>query len=161
MLRNLCFFLFFRPSLFKSISNLLSSTLIIRPYFDNEFSLTEFNRGAKHALCVISNALAVGDTDSLQDLVDSQTLVEIKQNMSRYSSQQLSELAVRNPDDVYLMFPYQVGMIMNDTDKGTYKRYVVLNGASYVMLPHLNSTFLPCFRYPGTLCRNHHVFPHF
>lgn len=98
----------------------MSSFLIIRPYFDNEFSLKEFNRGAKQALLVISNALAVGDVDSLKQLLDQEAFLEIKENISRFSSQQLAQLAVSNPEDVYLSFPYQVGIIMNDNEKGIY-----------------------------------------
>lgn len=80
--------------------------------------MKEFARGAKHALFVISRALSVGDVDSLQDLVDKQALAEIKQNLSRYSADSLAALAIHNPEDVYLTFPYQVGIIMNDTEKG-------------------------------------------
>lgn len=93
--------------------------MIIKPYFDNDFSLKEFSKGAKQALFVISKALSVGDVDSLQDLVDKNVLVEIKENLNRYSADHLAELEIHNPDDVYLTFPYQVGIIMNDTEKGS------------------------------------------
>lgn len=92
--------------------------MIIKPYFDRDFSLKEFSRGAKQALYVVSNALSVGDTDSIQDMFDKDALAEIKQNMSHYSHSQLASLAVSNLEDVYFTFPYQVGIIMNDTDRG-------------------------------------------
>lgn len=112
------FFVHYRPSFFKSVSNLMSSFLIIKPYFDNDFSLKEFVRGTKQALLVIANALAVGDLDGLKELLDKEAFSEIKENIRRFDSKQLAELAVPNPEDVYLTFPYQVGIIMNDNAKG-------------------------------------------
>lgn len=112
------------PSFFKSISNLLAAAIIIKPYFDNEFSLKEFARGAKQALSIISNALSVGDVDSLKELLDKDAFTEIKQNVSQFSKDQLADLAVTDLEEVYLTFPYQVGIIMNDTDRGVQERFV-------------------------------------
>lgn len=108
-----------RPSFIKSLRNLISSVVIIKPYFDHEFGLKEFSRGAKHALSVVANAISVGDIDSLEDLVEKKAFDEIKLNLSKYSHEQLADFAIKNPEDVYLTFPYQVGIIMNDNEKGT------------------------------------------
>ncbi len=113
-------YVYHRPSFFKSISNLLAAAIIIKPYFDNEFSLKEFARGAKQALSIISNALSVGDVDSLKELLDKDAFTEIKQNVSQFSKDQLADLAVTDLEEVYLTFPYQVGIIMNDTDRGKF-----------------------------------------
>lgn len=40
------------PSVFKTIKNWIMMNFIIRPYFDNEFNVTDFVAGAKHALQV-------------------------------------------------------------------------------------------------------------
>ena len=97
---------------------MLAAAIIIKPYFDNDFTLKEFARGAKQALSIISCALSVGDIDSLKELLDKEAFAEIKQNLSRYTREQLVDLAVTDLEEVYLTFPYQVGIIMNDTDRG-------------------------------------------
>lgn len=58
------------PSVFKTISGFMQSALIIRPYFDNNFNMTDFSLGAKQALLVISSHLARGDTEGLTGLVE-------------------------------------------------------------------------------------------
>ncbi|KAK4029917.1 hypothetical protein OUZ56_022876 [Daphnia magna] len=121
------------PSFFKSVSNLMSSFLIIKPYFDNDFSLKEFVRGTKQALLVIANALAVGDLDGLKELLDKEAFSEIKENIRRFDSKQLAELAVPNPEDVYLTFPYQVGIIMNDNAKGVQERFVEITVCFHIL----------------------------
>lgn len=40
------------PSVFKTIKNWIMINFIIRPYFDNEFNVTDFVAGTKHALQV-------------------------------------------------------------------------------------------------------------
>lgn len=62
------------PSVFRTIHNYMQSALIIRPYMDNDFSLSEFSAGAKQALLVISSHLAKGDTEGLKGLVDDNAL---------------------------------------------------------------------------------------
>lgn len=42
------------PSLIKSVRNFILSTFIIKPYFDREFNLPDFVKGAKKALEVSS-----------------------------------------------------------------------------------------------------------
>lgn len=107
-----------RPKIFKSLGNMISAHLIVTPYFDNDFSLPEFVRGAKQALIFIANSLAKGDVDSLEGLVSKEALTEIRWNVSRCSLGQLSQLAINDPEEIYLSFPYKLGIIMNDTDKG-------------------------------------------
>ena len=46
-------------------------------------------------------------------------LQEIKMNLDRfYNNSKRLELEVKDAEDVYLNFPYQVGIIMNDTSSG-------------------------------------------
>lgn len=120
-------FLHYRPSFFKSFSAMMQSMLIIKPYFDNDFSLKEFNRGAKHALFTIANAISVGDLESVKELLDKDTYNEIKENMNRYSSEQLAQFAFSNLEDVYLSFPYQVGIIMNEIKEGIHWALLYVN----------------------------------
>jgi len=65
------------PSVFKTISGFMQSALIIRPYFDNTFNMTDFSQGAKQALLVISSHLARGETEGLTDLVE-RTALNVK-----------------------------------------------------------------------------------
>lgn len=106
---------------------MMQSMLIIKPYFDNDFSLKEFNRGAKHALFTIANAISVGDLESVKELLDKDTYNEIKENMNRYSSEQLAQFAFSNLEDVYLSFPYQVGIIMNEIKEGIHWALLYVN----------------------------------
>ena len=99
---------------------MIAAHLIVKPYFDNDFSIPEFVKGAKHALRMIANSLAKGDVDCLEGLVDKDALSEIRWNVSRCSSSQLSELAIHDPEEIYLSFPYKLGIIMNDTEKGPF-----------------------------------------
>ncbi len=65
------------PSVFKTISGFMQSALIIRPYFDNTFNMTDFSQGAKQALLVISSHLARGETEGLTGLVE-RTALNVK-----------------------------------------------------------------------------------
>jgi hypothetical protein len=59
--------------------------------------------------------LSKNDLDSLQGLVSREALVEIKSSLSRFSVQQMTDLAV-DKDDIYFCFPHEVGVMYDDED---------------------------------------------
>ncbi len=99
---------------------MLQIAWIVKPYFDNEFTVDDFLRGAKQALFIIANAISVGDLESVKEMLEEEAYNEIKENMKRCSSEQLAQFALSTLEDVYMTFPYQVGIIMNDNKDGTY-----------------------------------------
>lgn len=56
---------------------------------------------------VVSSALASGEMNSLDGLVSTEALDELKKNISVMSVSQRNEIAV-SKDDIYFSFPYQV-----------------------------------------------------
>lgn len=56
---------------------------------------------------VVSSALASGELNSLDGLVSTDALDELKKNLSVMSVSQRNEIAVIK-DDIYFSFPYQV-----------------------------------------------------
>jgi hypothetical protein len=64
----------------------------------------------------ISQCLAKGDYDKLEDVVSAEALREIKTNISRFSIQQREDLAVCK-DDIFFSFPYQVGVMFNENQR--------------------------------------------
>ena len=95
------------PNVFKSIGNFFQTILIIKPYFDSDFTLTEFIAGTKQAIQVISHQLSLGDTASLEGLVEREALQEIKTNLCFFTSEQRRMLAV-DSEDIFFTFPYKV-----------------------------------------------------
>jgi len=61
---------------FFNRNRFLAHTLIT-PYFDPDFRLKEFARGAKLAAVRVSEALSRGDLSSLEGLVDNECLVSV------------------------------------------------------------------------------------
>ena len=101
------------PSVFKSFRSFIFIHFIIRPYLDEEFVVKDFTLGAKQAVHVISNKLAQGDWDGLKGFITDDILPELKENMSKMTMAQRSEVAIAT-DDIYLTFPYQVGIIFDE-----------------------------------------------
>lgn len=56
---------------------------------------------------VVSSSLAAGEFQSLDGLVSSEALHELKKNLSVMSMSQRNEIAVIK-DDIYFSFPYHV-----------------------------------------------------
>lgn len=144
------------PSLLKSIKNWILVNFIIRPYFDQEFQMPDFVNGTKHALQVVSNALASGELQTLDGLVSTEALDEIKKNLFVMSVSQRTEVAV-NKDDIYFTFPYQVGVIFDESSDSVQKRFVEITMVFHVLrglkemrdngvTPPLNAGSLPEYR---------------
>ncbi|KRT82396.1 hypothetical protein AMK59_3667, partial [Oryctes borbonicus] len=110
------------PSLIKSIRNLILSTFIIKPYFDKEFNLPDFVRGSKQALEIVSSKISQGDVKNLEGLVTSDVVQSLQRSLALMSVFQREQIAVTS-EDIVFSFPYQIGIIFNETDINQ-KRYV-------------------------------------
>jgi hypothetical protein len=87
----------------------------------------------------VSKCLSKNDLDSLEGLVSSEAVVEVKSSLSRFSVQQLSDLAI-DKRDIYFSFPYEVGVMFDDEDGKlcsnrkyqTYQTYFIASQKRYV-----------------------------
>ncbi|XP_028031208.1 m-AAA protease-interacting protein 1, mitochondrial-like isoform X1 [Bombyx mandarina] len=104
------------PSFIKYVKNWMFSNFIIRPYFDQEFSLNEFIEASKHAVQIVSGALQNSDFKTLEGLVDKDAINALKTAVSQLSVSQRQLLAIEK-EDIFYAFPYQVGVIFDDSDK--------------------------------------------
>lgn len=95
------------PSFIKSFRSFFFLHIIIRPYLDNDFNLTEFVSGTKQALTVVSAKLSDGDWEGLKDFVSEDIISELRENQSKMSVAQRKEIAIKK-EDIYLSYPYQV-----------------------------------------------------
>ncbi|KAI8423647.1 hypothetical protein MSG28_012701 [Choristoneura fumiferana] len=104
------------PSFIKFIKNWMFANLIIRPYFEPEFSLSEFIEASKHAVQVVSEALQKSDFKSLEGLVDKEAIAALKTAVSQLSVTQRQLLSIEK-EDIFYAFPYQVGVMFDESDK--------------------------------------------
>ncbi|CAH1954994.1 unnamed protein product [Acanthoscelides obtectus] len=111
------------PSLLKSIRNFILATFIIRPYFDNDFSLSEFVLGSKKAVEVVSKNLSEGNMEALEGLVTKDIIPILQKSLPLLSLSQRELVAIAE-DDIYFCFPYQVGIIFNEEEGKEQKRFV-------------------------------------
>ena len=96
-----------RPQL--NIKSDLIQEFIHPLHFRRGFDQKEFLKGTVHALVIISKALSQGDIDSVEELFTKESFREVKENMIKCSSGELTQLAV-NPSDL-MTFPYQIDSI--------------------------------------------------
>ncbi|CAG4934874.1 unnamed protein product [Parnassius apollo] len=104
------------PSFFKYIKNWMFANFIIRPYFDPEFNLNEFIEASKHAVQVVSECLQKSDFKTLEGLVEKDAITALKNAVSKLSVSQRQLLPV-DKEDIFYAFPYQVGVMFDDSDK--------------------------------------------
>lgn len=104
------------PSFIKFIKNWIYANFIIKPYFETEFSLKEFVEASKHAVEVVSESLQKSDFDSLEGVVDKDAIVTLRDAVSKLSVSQRQMLSI-NKDDIFYAFPYQVGVMFDDSNK--------------------------------------------
>lgn len=80
--------------------------------------LIEVRDWLSDVLCsqVVSTALATGELQSLEGLVSTEALDELKKNLSVMSVSQRNEIAVIK-DDIYFSFPYQVSNNIDECSK--------------------------------------------
>lgn len=120
------------PSVFKSVRNWIMVNFIIRPYFDQDFNLPDFVAGTKQAVELVSGRLATLDVHSLAGLVASEAIDELHGTIARMSVAQRNEIAI-NKEDIYLSFPYQVGIMFDETNDERQKRWVEITMVFHVL----------------------------
>ncbi|XP_065370425.1 m-AAA protease-interacting protein 1, mitochondrial [Calliphora vicina] len=120
------------PSMLNSIKNWIKVQFIIRPYIDREFNIRDFCQGAKKAMQVVSSKLMNGDFTTLNDLVSSEALSELKPVVQKLSVSQRRQLEVKE-SDIYLTFPYQIGIIFDETNEKVQKRWVEVTMVFHVL----------------------------
>ena len=69
------------PNPRKTIINWFQSKALITPYFDNDFSIKEFDTGAHFAATKVSRCLAKGDLTSLEHIVSPEALETVGNNL--------------------------------------------------------------------------------
>ncbi|XP_061396826.1 m-AAA protease-interacting protein 1, mitochondrial [Musca vetustissima] len=120
------------PSLLNSIKNWVMVHFIIRPYMDREFNIRDFAYGAKKAMQVISSKLMNGDFAHLGNLVSEEALNELKPVIQKLSVSQRRQLEVKE-SDIYLTFPYQIGIMFDEENKDVQKRWVEITMVFHVL----------------------------
>ncbi|OQV21511.1 hypothetical protein BV898_04413 [Hypsibius exemplaris] len=103
------------PALLKGIKNWIQANMIVRPNLDPKFRLSKFSLGARQAFLTVSERIADGKVDSLQGLVTKEVLDSVKKATSSLSMAD-HELFRRQDSDIYLCFPYELGIIFEDND---------------------------------------------
>jgi hypothetical protein len=101
------------PKLINSLRNWFFINFVIRPYMDREFSIQEFEKGAREAVAVISTKLSKAEYEDLEDLIEPEAFAEIKRNLAKFNVAQRELLPV-NVEDIYFQFPYEIGIILPD-----------------------------------------------
>ncbi|XP_049277363.1 m-AAA protease-interacting protein 1, mitochondrial [Anopheles funestus] len=120
------------PSVIKTIRNWIMVHFIIKPYFDREFALPDFILGAKQALQVVSSSLAGGEVKQLEGLVDRAAIADLKQSISKMSVAERYDVQV-DKEDVYFSFPYQVGVMFDESNDDSQKRFVEITMVFHVL----------------------------
>lgn len=120
------------PSFINTIRNWVLINFIIRPYFDREFNLQDFIYGTKHAVHTISSKLVDSNFSELKNLVSQEAINEIKPTLEKLSVSQRNQLEI-NKDDIYLSFPYQVGIMFDESNEKIQKRFVEITMVFHVL----------------------------
>ncbi|XP_030388555.1 m-AAA protease-interacting protein 1, mitochondrial [Scaptodrosophila lebanonensis] len=120
------------PSVFNTVKNWITVKFIIRPYLDSEFQVKDFVFGAKKALQVVSSKMVGGDLNALQNLVTTEAITELKPVIQKLSMTQRRQLEI-NESDIYLSFPYQIGIMFDEANDKIQKRWVEITMVFHVM----------------------------
>ncbi|XP_055319516.1 uncharacterized protein LOC129577078 [Sitodiplosis mosellana] len=111
------------PSVYLMLKNALS-TLLIRSYFDQTFNRDEFLSGARQAVEVVSNLLAVGNFEALRDMVDDDTIDKMRHIVGSMSPEQRQWIVV-NDSDIQWIFPYEIQFITKENTVKDKSRFFV------------------------------------
>uniref|UniRef100_U3ILQ2 Matrix AAA peptidase interacting protein 1 n=1 Tax=Anas platyrhynchos platyrhynchos TaxID=8840 RepID=U3ILQ2_ANAPP len=106
--------------------------LLIRLYFDPEFSVEEFTRGAKQAFSVVSQLLSQRKLDLLDGLVSSEVLNVLKEKISLLSDNHRDALAA-DIDAIMYTTEGDIRIYYNDDGRkfvSILMRFWYLNGAN-------------------------------
>ncbi|XP_014216886.1 m-AAA protease-interacting protein 1, mitochondrial [Copidosoma floridanum] len=118
------------PSFFKSLRSFIQVFFVIKPYLDMDFVMNEFLEGAKQALHTVSHKLATEDYEGLEGLVTQDMINILRNKISMLSSEQKALIATQ-PDDIYAMFPYEVGVMFDNNNAE--QKFVEITVVYYVM----------------------------
>ena len=69
------------PKLSHSLRNKFMEKTLITAYFDQDFSLKDFNAGARQAVATVANCLAQGDLESLEQFLTPEALKSLSKNL--------------------------------------------------------------------------------
>lgn len=81
------------------------------------------------AVEVVSGLISRGEINSLEGLVSSDIITQIKRNLSIFSLKQRQELAIC-ASDIYFSFPYEVGVMFPNEDS----KYLLYANSRYLFL---------------------------
>lgn len=107
------------PKLSFKLKNSFFSNVIIRPYFDQDFSQQEFIKGATRAAVFVSSCLANSDFDTLRE---SQALTDdclrtLILNMARFDSSERQLIKPIDENSILNQFIYQIGIMFDDENQ--------------------------------------------
>jgi hypothetical protein len=100
------------PHPIKSIRNYVFAALI-RGYYDSQFSMSSFLKGAEQAVATVSGLISKGQFESLEGLVANDAIWELRRSYDSLSPQQRQFVAA-DPTDFFFRFIYEIGMIFDD-----------------------------------------------
>ena len=100
------------PHPLKTLKNIFF-TYLIRKSIDVDFDAEEFIKGSQMAICTVSDNISRGNFDEIEDLVSRNAISEIKKNYEELDQYQREFIRI-NPDDLFLKFIYEIGMIFDD-----------------------------------------------
>jgi len=103
------------PNFVHSFKNFFFANMIVRPYYDNDFTNENFLEGAKSAVEFVSNKIAEGDFDKLREsnALTDDCFREIVLNSSNFSMDQRHLIAL-SKDDIIYSFVYQIGVMLDE-----------------------------------------------
>ncbi|XP_072034899.1 m-AAA protease-interacting protein 1, mitochondrial-like [Amphiura filiformis] len=81
-------------------------SLLIRFYFDPEFYLAEFAKGAKQAVLYVSQQISQGAFEKVDGLLQNEVLTAMKERYTRMSAEDRNNLAVQEEDMV--SYPHDI-----------------------------------------------------
>ena len=64
-----------------TLRNWMLARTLITPFFDPDFSISDFDLGAHHAAVSVANSLALGDVSSLEHVVTPEAVRDIGKNL--------------------------------------------------------------------------------
>lgn len=83
-------------------------------------------------LQVVSSKLVGGDLNQLENLVSPDAIAELKPVIQTLSMTQRRQLEIKE-SDIYLTFPYQIGIMFDDANDKLQKRWVEITMVFHVM----------------------------
>ncbi|XP_071498586.1 m-AAA protease-interacting protein 1, mitochondrial-like [Diadema antillarum] len=86
---------------------------MIRSYFDPDFTIDEFTRGASQALVTISQQIAEGALQNLEGLLSPKLLRELESTCQNFSLKEMSSISL-NMEDILHSFPHDITIHYDD-----------------------------------------------